>query len=206
MKKTIKATLLLFSLVMMFSANVSAGTTISKPKKSDPNASIDRRGITTYYNSNLQKWKDINGPKPLYKYQAKKDIKYYKPIFYLSSIWVPNNKKNIEVVIGTSYEESVTHVVSAEIGVSTTKEKVNLATKVSSSYSSTCKYSSSYSTKYTFVMKNYSTKYKYRPAAFGDIYAYWVKRTHRITGKVVHLGDCYTFNSKKGCDLRMAVK
>lgn len=203
--KITKTIMIVMIIVLTSSLTVSA-TTIRKPRRSNPNTPVDRRGITTYYNPSHQEWKKTSGPKLLNTYKAKKDAKYYKPIFYLSSLWLPNNKKDLEITIGTSYSKSVTNVVSSELGVSTTKAKVNLATKVSSSYSSMCQYSSSYSTKCTIEMKNYSTKKRYRPAAYGNIICYSVRRKNIITGKTASEGKCYTFDSKSGCDLRLAVK
>ena len=181
--KITKTIMIVMIIVLTSSLTVSA-TTIRKPRRSNPNTPVDRRGITTYYNPSHQEWKKTSGPKLLNTYKAKKDAKYYKPIFYLSSLWLPNNKKDLEITIGTSYSKSVTNVVSSELGVSTTKAKVNLATKVSSS----------------------STKKRYRPAAYGNIICYSVRRKNIITGKTASEGKCYTFDSKSGCDLRLAVK
>lgn len=199
--------LFVFILVLINTFEVKAGTTISKPKKADPNASIYYKGKVTYYNNSIQNWKKSSASSnALYKYQYKKDMKYYKPIFYLSTLWVANNGRDIEVTIGKSYSRSVTDTVSGEIGVSTTKEKVKYATKISKSYSTTCSYSCSYSTKYIFDMSLYSKKKKYRPAAMGNIMAYYFKKTNNLTNKVSYIGDCYTFNSSSGCDLKMLYK
>lgn len=206
-KRVIYIFMIVFMLVMVSDCKVEAGTTITKPKRRDPNASVYYTGRVTYYNSSTQKWKKSSGnSSALYKWVYKKDAKYYKPIFYLSTLWVANNGRDIEVTIGKSYNRSVTSTVSGEIGVSTTSAKVKYATKVSKSYSTTCSYSSSYSTKYTFDMSLYSKKWKYRPAAMGNIMAYYFIKTNSLTKKMTNIGDCYTFDSKSGCDLRLAAK
>lgn len=189
------------------SCTASASTTISKPKKSSPNASVYYRGVSTYYSWDSQSWKSSSkNSSLLYKWSYKKDAKYYKPIFYMSTVWYANNKKDIVVTIGKEYSKSITKVVNSEIGVSTTKDKVKFATNISSSYSETCSYKTSYSTKYTFNMKLYSQKYRYRPAAMGNILSYYFVKKNRITGKSTTVGECFTFNSKSGCDLRLLYK
>ena len=117
-----------------------------------------------------------------------------------------NNGKNIEVDLGVSYSESVQEVVSNQLGVETTVKKVKLATSVSSSYSKTVSCSYTYATKYTFDMSLYSKKYRYRPAAFGNIIEFFTVRENRITGNDKYIGNSYTFDNKKGFDLRLAWK
>lgn len=206
-KRIIIMFLVAFIFVMFNALEVEAGTTISKPKKKDPNAAMHYTGTVTYYNSSTQKWKKSSAnSSALYKWTYVKDAKYYKPIFYLSTLWVPNNGKDIEVTIGKSYSRSVTSAVSGEIGVSTTSQKVKYATKISKSYSTTCEYSCSYATKYIFDMSLYSKKKKYRPAGMGNIMAYFFIKTNNVTKRQTAVGDCYTFNSKAGCDLKLLYK
>ena len=130
---------------------------------------------------------------------------YYKPIFYIGA-WVANNGLDLPVTIGTDYSKSVTSAVSATLGVSTTKAKVDLATSVSSSYSKTISYSTSYSMTYTFKMSLYSKNYSYRPALFGDIVKYTTLKTNRITKKESSNGAAYTFDNAHGLYLKLAWK
>ena len=203
--KKLMSVIMLLSMVVVLQYDVSAGTTISKPQKKDPNAAVHYKGSFTYYNYDHQSWNSIDGTL-LYSYQAKKSAKYYKPIFYLSTVWMSNNGKDITVTIGEEYSKSVTKIVESTLGVKTTKDLVEFATSVSKSYSTTAAYACSYSTKYTFDMSQYSKKHKYRPAAFGKIMEYWIRKTNRITGNDKTVGDGYTFNEKSGCDLKLAWK
>ena len=135
----------------------------------------------------------------LYVYKAKKNAKYYKPLYYLTGSWLANNKNNITVHLGESRSKSVSSIVSANLGVSS--PNVSLATSISRNYSSTV--SSSYTTDYTFVMKNYSTVYYYRPALFGNILKYGVVRRHRFL-KRASIMYSYTFDREAGLYLKLA--
>lgn len=206
-KKTTKMALSLaiLAIITIFYTNLSIAATITKPRKEDPNASIHVRGITTYYNWDNQAWKKMDGSL-LYSYKGKKITKYYKPIFYLTNLWLANNGKNIVVDLGASYSKSVQEVVSQQLNIGTTKANVELATSVSSSYSKTVSYSYAYSTKYTFDMSLYSKKYSYRPAAYGNILEFYTVRKNRITGNDKYIGNTYTFDNKEGFDLKLAWK
>ncbi len=176
----------------------SATAYISKPARKSRNAAEYYTGTTTYYSTDGQKW--INVKKSLlYVYKAKKNAKYYKPLYYLTGSWLANNKNNITVHLGESRSKSVSSIVSANLGVSS--PNVSLATSISRNYSSTV--SSSYTTDYTFVMKNYSTVYYYRPALFGNILKYGVVRRHRFL-KRASIMYSYTFDREAGLYLKLA--
>lgn len=202
MKKGMSVLAVVVIMISLIKSDVYASS-ITVPEPEDPNAAIHRVGIVTYYNYNLQPWKKMDGG-VLYSYRGKKTARYYKPIYYLSNFWMANNGNDIEVTLTSSKEKSVTSIVSSTLGVETTSSKVKLATSVSSSYSETAKYSTSYATKYVFNMKKYSDKHTYRPAAFGRIMEYSTLRKNRITQEEHIYGNTYTFNKKYGFDLRLA--
>lgn len=203
MWKSLVAALLTIVMIAPCVQNIGAAV-ITVPKPQDPNAAVYYKGNTTYYNPDYQSWVSLSGSL-LYSYKAKKDMKHYMPVFYISDLWVSNNGRDLPVTIGKSYSESVTKVVSANLGVTVSSKNVELATSVSGSYSKTATYGNSYSITYTFDMSNYSKNGQYRPAAFGDIYRYSIIKKNRITGNSSCFGG-YTFDNSRGCDLRLAFK
>ena len=148
---------------------------ISKPPAKSRNAAEYYKGSNTFYGTDSQQWIKLKSSL-LYTYQAKKNARYYRPMFYLTSSWLSNNRQNITVHLGKTHSKSVSKVVSSTLGVSS--PNTSLASSISSSYSSTI--SHSYSTDYTFVMKNYSTLYYYRPALFGYIMKYGIVKRHKL--------------------------
>ena len=198
--KTFTAVLLTCSL-MTGSAISSCGSAyISKPAKRSKTAAEYYTGRTTYYNPDTQKWIKIK-TEIFYTYKAKKDARYYRPLYYLTSSWLSNNKQNLTVHLGQNRSKSVSKVVQSTLGVSA--PNTSLATSISSNYSSTV--STSYTTDYTFVMKNYSSLYYYRPALFGNIMKYGVIKSHRFTNRATVLYS-YTFDSGSGLYLKLARK
>lgn len=175
-----------------------ASAYISKPPKKSRNAAEYYTGSDTYYSTDSQKWIKIK-TSLFYIYRAKKNAKYYRPLYYLTGSWLSNNKRDITVHLGQSRSKSVSSIVSSTLGVSS--PNVSLATSVSRNYSSTV--SSSYSTDYTFVMKNYSTLYYYRPAFFGNILKYAIVRSHRFL-KRSQIKYSYTFDRGAGLYLKLA--
>ncbi len=192
----------LLSAAMLAGPNIHAhaSAVIKKPVKSSPNAAVYYTGSTTYYSIDRQKWKTLPSSL-LYKYKAKKDSRYYRPLYYLTSSWLSNNKMNLTVHLTKSRSKSVSKIVQSTLGVS--RPNTSLATSVSSSYSSTV--SSSYTTDYTFVMKNYSKAYYYRPAFFGYIYKYAIAKTNRLK-KRTGIVYSYTFDNDSGLYLKLAYK
>lgn len=175
-----------------------ASAYISKPPKKSRNAAEYYTGSDTYYSTDSQRW--IKLKKTLfYVYRAKKNAKFYRPLYYLTGSWLPNNRENITVHLGQTRSKSVSSIVSSTLGVSS--PNVSLATSVSRNYSSTV--SSSYSTDYTFIMKNYSTLYYYRPAFFGNILKYAIVRSHRFL-KRSQIKYSYTFDREAGLYLKLA--
>ena len=203
MKKVLKRfSVFLLSAVMAVGPGISADASavIKKPPKRSNSAAEYYTGTTTYYSIDRQRWQKLPGSL-LYSYKAKKDTRYYRPLYYLTSSWLSNNKMNLTVHLTKSRSRSVSKVVQSTLGVS--RPNTSLATSVSSSYSSTV--SSSYTTDYTFVMKNYSTVYYYRPAFFGYLYKYAVAKTNRLK-KRTGIVYSYTFDNDSGLYLKLAYK
>ena len=165
-----------------------ASAYISKPPKKSRNAAEYYTGSDTYYSTDSQKWIKIK-TSLFYIYRAKKNAKYYRPLYYLTGSWLSNNKRDITVHLGQSRSKSVSSIVSSTLGVSS--PNVSLATSVS--------------TDYTFVMKNYSTLYYYRPAFFGNILKYAIVRSHRFL-KRSQIKYSYTFDRGAGLYLKLARK
>ena len=192
--------ILLSASVFLGSSNAAfADAVIRKPAARSKNAAEFYTGITTYFNPDTLKWIKISSRSPLYTYKGKKNTQYYRPLCYLTSSWLSNNKQNLTVHLTQSRSKSVSSVVQSTLGVSA--PNVSLATSMSNSYSSTV--SSSYTTDYTFVMKNYSTAYYYRPAFFGYLLKYGIIKTNRLT-KRSSVMYSYTFDNGKGLYLKLA--
>ena len=183
--------------------NVSAAEII-RPVRNDPNAAVYHKGVTTYYNPDNQKWQSMTGSM-LYSYKAKKDIKYYKPIFFIGA-WVDNNGKDLTVEIGSGYSKSVEKAVSGTLGITAEKKMVELATSISGSYSSTVSYSNDFSMIHIFDLKKFPKNYKYKPALFGEILQFFTVKTNRVTKKESFHGYAYTFNDSNDLELKLAFK
>ena len=199
-KAFLTAAVLSLFLAVCMAVSAQAGAVIKKPTYQSKNASVHYSGSTTYYNIGLQKWKKIKSGL-IYTYKAKKDTRYYRPLYYLTSSWLSNNGQNLTIHLGTTRSKSVSSVVQSTLGVS--KPNVSLATSVSTSYSSTV--SSSYTTDYTFVMKNYSKLYYYRPSFFGYILRFAVAKSNRLT-KRTYIIYSYTFDNSAGLYLKLAYR
>ena len=171
---------------------------ISKPPAKSRNAAEYYKGSNTFYGTDSQQWIKLKSSL-LYTYQAKKNARYYRPMFYLTSSWLSNNRQNITVHLGKTHSKSVSKVVSSTLGVSS--PNTSLASSISSSYSKTI--SHSYTTDYTFVMKNYSTVYYYRPALFGYILKYGIVKRHKLFKRASVIYS-YTFDSDAGLYLKLA--
>ena len=175
-----------------------AEAVVKKPPRRSKNAAEYYTGRTLYYSTDSQKWIKLKGSL-FYTYRAKRNTRYYRPLYYLTASWLPNYRKNLTIHLGQTRSKSVSSVVQSTLGVSS--PNVSLATGISRNYSSTV--SSSYTTDYTFVMKNYSTLYYYRPAFFGFLLKYGVVRRHRFLKKASIIYS-YTFNSSAGLYLKLA--
>ncbi|MBP3878287.1 MAG: hypothetical protein J6E44_10055 [Lachnospiraceae bacterium] len=187
-------------MLIMSAFPVGAGAIIRKPYARSANASVHYKGSTTYYNTNSQTWKKMKSSF-LYSCKGKLDTKYYRPVIYLCDAWLSNNGQNLGVHLGRSKSISVSKAVQSSLGIR--NPNVDLATSVSRSYSKTI--STSYSTDYTFVMKNYSRRHRYKPAYFGNIYKYCVLKSNRLLKRTSALFS-YTYKESDGLDLRLAWK
>ena len=200
MKKRVTAVLTAAVLAVMSCLPVQAGAVIRKPYPRSASASVHYKGTTTYYNQRWQKWKKMKSSF-LYSCKGKLDTRYYRPLIYLCDAWLANNGENLPVHLGKSKSTSVSKAVQASLGVR--NPNIDLATSVSKSYSKTI--SSSYSTDYTFIMKNYSRYRRYKPAFFGNIYKYCVLKKNRFLKRTSAMFS-YAYNESKGLDLRLAWK
>ena len=198
--RSLTVAILSVSLSLGSSGTAFSGAVIKKPAKKSRNAAEYYTGTNYYYSANNQSWKRMKGSL-LYTYKGKLDTRYYRPLYYLTGSWLSNNRQNLTVHLGQTRSRSVSSVVQSTLGISA--PNVSLATSISRNYSSTI--SSSYSTDYTFVMKNYSRNYYYRPAFFGYILKYGVIKSSRFR-KWAKAMYSYTFDSHAGLYLKLACR
>lgn len=96
----------------------------------------------------------------------------------------------------TSYSRSVKKTIKSELGINTSKNDTNIASSISASYES------QYETSYRFKMDQYPTDCFYEAAAFGYVVKYLVQKKSFFSS-YSYYKNCYTFNRKKGTDLRL---
>lgn len=186
MKKSIRKVVCLAMCSLMV---LPSAKTVQAAKKTAPNY----HGTSTYKLN--QKWNlDKKNSTLFTTYYKLKVGNFYKCLVYYGD-WVKNQGQEYSVTTSATKERSVSKIVSAEMGVSSSNKNNSLSANLSGSYSKTVTYTFTVSSTNTYDLSKFYSG-SYRLAGMGTLYGWDFKKVNFFTKGTSFTKTSYCYSGK----------